>query len=147
MPSTSPFPPVTLLGFPFQATGRGEHIRAVRRALAAAGVPAKIHNLEPRKAAEDPTLQQSLGEQLSETIPAGIRLFHLNADGCPGFRGGAAQAADRVFRFPNTFTAGYNIVFPAWELPRYPAPWAAGSNNSMKCGRRRTSPTTLSGRP
>ena len=122
MPSTSPFPPVTLLGFPLHATGRGEHIRAVRRALAAAGVPARIHNLETGQAAEDPTLQQSLGEHLSKTVPAGIRLFHLNADNAAFFV--AALRKRRPFRFRNTFTAGYNIVFPAWELPRYPAPWA-----------------------
>jgi len=124
MPSTSPVPPVTLLGFPFHATGRGEHIRAVWRALAAAGVPARIYNLEPGKAAEDPSLQQSLGEHLSETIPAGIRLFHLNADSVPFFVSALRKRRTGYLRFRNTFTAGYNIVFPAWELPRYPAPWA-----------------------
>ena len=124
MPSTSPFPPVTLLGFPLHATGRGEHIRAVRRALAAAGVPARIHNLEPGKAAEDPTLQQRLGEHLSETVPAGIRLFHVNADNVSIFVAALRKRRTGYFRFRNTFTAGYNIVFPAWELPRYPAPWA-----------------------
>ena len=123
MRSASPFPPVTLLGFPFQATGRGEHIRAVWRALTAAGVPARIHNLEPRKAAEDPTLQHSLGE-LSETIPAGIRLFHLNAVDVPAFVPHMRKRRIGFFRFRSTFTSGYNIVFPAWELPHYPAPWA-----------------------
>jgi len=124
MSSTAPLPPVTLLGFPLHATGRGEHIRAVWRALATAGVSARIHNLEPRKAAEDPTLQERLGEFASKTVPAGIRLFHVNGDNIGVFAAALRKRRTGYFRLRNTFTAGYNIVYPAWELPRYPAPWA-----------------------
>gem|GEM_PF-4395495 len=38
-------PPVTLIGHPNMANGRGEHIRAVWRAFRAAGVTARIYNL------------------------------------------------------------------------------------------------------
>ncbi len=124
MPTPVTLPPVTLIGFPFRTTGRGQHIRAVWRALAAAGVNARIYNLEPYEPNEDAALQQELGPWLSNTVPAGIRLFHLNGDEIPVYVTPLYKQRIGYFTSRTTFTSGHNIVFPAWELPRYPAPWA-----------------------
>ena len=85
MPAPPALPPITLLGFPFRSTGRGEHIRAVLRALTAAGVTATVYNLEPDAAVDDALLLQEIGPYLRETVPTGIRLFHLNGDEIPGY--------------------------------------------------------------
>jgi glycosyltransferase involved in cell wall biosynthesis len=113
-----PLPPVTLVGFPFRTTGRGEHIRAVHSALTAAGVAARIYDLEPFEPKTDSLLQRQLAASLTTTVPPGIRLFHLNGDEIPVYLPELGR------RKSGDFAAGYNIAFPAWELPRYPAPWA-----------------------
>src|SRR5262245_38582905 len=117
MPAVA-LPPVTLVGFPFRTTGRGEHIRAVHSALTAAGVVARIYALEPYEPKTDKLLRRRLNASLTGTVPPGIRLFHLNGDEIPVY------VPELAKRKSGDFAAGYNIVFPAWELPRYPAPWA-----------------------
>src|SRR6202034_2978412 len=46
----------------------------------------------------------------------GIRIFHINGDEV----GPVLQAFERG---GGTFSAGYNIIVPAWELPQYPTEW------------------------
>src|SRR3954447_18917445 len=123
MPSPT-LPPITLLGFPFNDTGRGEHIRAIWRALGAAGVMARIHNVGGRAASDDTMLSHELGPFLIDTVPAGIRLFHLNGSEIPTFAPPLSMRRTGDFAPRSIFASGYNIVFPAWELPHYPAPWA-----------------------
>jgi glycosyltransferase involved in cell wall biosynthesis len=114
MPS---LPPVTLIGHPFGSTGRAEHIRAVARALAAAGVTAKILDMASPTMTDDRGLRAEFGARLTGTLPGGIRLFHLNG----------AEITPPLFPLLHDahgdFAATHNIVFPAWELPRYPAEW------------------------
>lgn len=117
-------PPITLVGFPFRTTGRGEHIRAVWRALAAAGVRATIYNLAPRVVAEDTTLLDEFGPVLTDTISPGIRLFHLNGDEIALCAPLMSKWRTGYLTARSTFASGHNIVFPAWELPHYPPPWA-----------------------
>jgi len=107
---------VTLIGHPFAPIGRGEHIRAIWRALHSAGINARIFDLH-RWTQPDPAYQQ-LREYLVSSIPHGIRIFHLNGDELAG----AIAKLER--QQPGIFSVGYNIAFPAWELPRYPQEWA-----------------------
>ena len=111
-----PLPPVTLIGFPFRATGRGEHIRSIWRALAAAGIVAGIHNIDGP--GENDSSFAAFEPNLVDGLAPGIRLFHLNGDEVD------AALATIEQRQPGAFRDGNNIVFPAWELPRYPAAWA-----------------------
>ncbi len=113
-----PLPAVTLVGYPFRSTGRAEHIRAIWRALAAAGVTARILDVASEAIPEDPGLVAEFGAHLTDTLPPGIRLFHLNGEEVAPDTLGALSA-----RYRGQFAAGHNIVFPAWELPRYPAEW------------------------
>ena len=116
MPALSP---VTLIGFPFGSTGRSEHIRAVWRALAAAGVAARIFDVGATGSVDDADLLREFGAFRTQTIPPGIRLFHLNGDE-------VARHLPALLRDHQAGAApsGHNIVFPAWELPHYPAQWA-----------------------
>ena len=112
-------PPVTLIGHPFGSTGRAQHLRAIWRALATAGITARIVDVADPPVRDDPELLAELGPHLTDEPRDGFRLFHLNGDEIgphllPLLRGAV-----------ETFGASYNIVFPAWELPRYPAEWGA----------------------
>ena len=120
-------PPITLVGNPFESIGRSEHIRTVWRALAAASVPASIFDVyghTPEQAVLD-----EMGHRQAHEVPCGIRIFHLNGDEIQN----ALEVIER--RRSGCFKRGYNIVAPAWELPRYPAAWALPIV-SMRFGRR-----------
>ena len=110
-------PPVTLVGFPFAVTGRAEHVRAMWRAFRAAGIAASLHDISGGPVPDGATFTQ-LAAALSPKLGEGIRIFSLNGD--------EADVGHELIerRRPGAFAAGYNIIFPAWELPRYPAVWA-----------------------
>src|SRR5205814_4488054 len=109
-------PAITLVGNPFESIGRSEHIRTIWRALAAAFVPASfcdVYGHIPEQAVLD-----EMGHRQAHEVPCGIRIFHLNGDEIQN----ALEVIER--RRSGCFKRGYNIVAPAWELPRYPAAWA-----------------------
>ncbi len=98
-------------------TGRGEHIRAIWRAFRAAGVSPRVYDLHQQRAPDEIAFQALVPHTVS-TLSGGVRIFHLNGDEL-------APAIEQLeCRQPGVFHAGYNIAFPAWELPRYPAEWA-----------------------
>lgn len=110
--------PLTLVGYPFRATGRGEHLRAVHRALTTVGAPPQVYDLHLNPELdelEDSELQKHV---IDRPPRDGIRLFHCNGDEATDAR--LALNARRS----GSFESGYNIIFPAWELPRYPKVWA-----------------------
>jgi glycosyltransferase involved in cell wall biosynthesis len=104
--------PVTLVGHPFAPLGIGRALRTVFSSLRSVGVPVKVrdvwnyHAPEPAHAA---TLVPAATQSYSPT-----NIFHLNGDE-------VAEALERLGSLP----AGRNIIYPLWELPRYPAVWAA----------------------
>ncbi len=111
-----PLPEVTLVGNPFEAIGRSEHIRTIWRALNTASVPASIYDVygfTPEAA-----VLAEMGHSQVHEIASGIRIFHLNGDEIEH----ALRAIED--RQPGFLAKGYNVVAPAWELPRYPAVWA-----------------------
>src|SRR5262245_59282221 len=110
----SALPPVTLIGYPFGTTGRAQHLRAVWRALATAGIAARIVDMAGSLVRDDPELLTEFGPHLTEAPSDGFRLFHLNGQEIAPHVLPLLRAAD------GTFGASYNIVFPAWELPHYP---------------------------
>jgi glycosyltransferase involved in cell wall biosynthesis len=110
-------PPLTLIGHPRIPIGRGEHIRTIWRAFRAVGVTAHIYDLYRKSAPADPAFDEFAADIVAK-LPAGIRIFHLNGVEIPG------AIAELEERQPGVFHSGYNIAFPAWELPRYPLKWA-----------------------
>jgi glycosyltransferase involved in cell wall biosynthesis len=111
---------VTLVGFPLGSTGRSEHVRAVWRALKAAGIESKIYSgggyFVPAR--EEERFDVEVLPQVVDELSPGIRIYSLNGDEVP-------RALERLeTQQGGSFQSGYNIVFPAWELPRYPEVWA-----------------------
>lgn len=110
----SALPDICLVGHPFAPIGRGEDVRCTFRALRAAAVSAGILDLYAYDR-PDPAAKQEFGPALRDRLGA-INVFHLNGDeiepALKHLRGGLPQSS-------------CNIVYPAWELPRYPREWAA----------------------
>lgn len=113
---------VTLLGYPFRSTGRAENLKSTFRALRAAGVEPKVFDLDRGLHGEidESEIRSRLVPRLE---PGGIRIYHCNGNL-------EADLAIRVVdeRAQGAFAAGYNIIHPAWELPRYPLSWAQSLN-------------------
>jgi glycosyltransferase involved in cell wall biosynthesis len=114
--ATSELPEITLVGNPFEAIGRSEHLRTIWRALQAASVPASIYDvygLVPENA-----VTTEMGHCQVSEIADGIRIFHLNGDEIQ-------SSLRRIEELQaGLLPRGYNIVAPAWELPQYPDVWA-----------------------
>lgn len=70
-------PDVTLIGYPLGSTGRAEHVRAVWRALTAARVPAKIHDISGHRSSDE-GLEREFRPAVIEQLSAGLRIYSLN---------------------------------------------------------------------
>ena len=107
------YPTVALIGHPFAPIGMGEHVRCSFRSLARAAVRADIVDIYSLCTPEDAQLREFspyLGTEFAD-----INIFHMNGDE-------VEQALGHLtYHKPLT---GYNIVYPAWELSRYPKEWA-----------------------
>lgn len=103
---------VCLIGHPFAPIGRGEDVRCSFRALRAVALRPSILDLYSHHRA-DPDAEAEFGPFLS-TLPGAINVFHLNGDE-------VSLALSTLGGLPK---GAYNIVYPAWELSRYPQEWA-----------------------
>jgi glycosyltransferase involved in cell wall biosynthesis len=116
MAPTSPFElPVTLFGHPFAPIGRGEDLRATYRAFKAVGLSPRIVNVYGYQG-DDSDLEAELGPAVQPASAGGLDVYCINGDEIEpamtalGARRGQCRRA---------------VIFPAWELPSYPAAWAA----------------------
>src|SRR3954447_14563330 len=107
----------TLLGHPYGTSGRSEDVREVYRALLKVGRQSTIYDVY-RYERPVAALQAELGRAVSDKVLPGVRIFLLNGDEIEP----AVQTIE--MREPGSFVKGYNILFPTWELPTYPAAWA-----------------------
>jgi hypothetical protein len=128
-------PDVTLIGYPFGSTGRAEHVRAVWRALTAARVPAKIYDISGY-ISSDEGLEREFRPAVIEQLSEGLRIYSLNGDEI------ASALETMETRQSGIFRCGYNIVFPAWELPAIRRYGRGSSIVSGKCGPHRPSRTS-----
>jgi len=108
--------PITMVGHPFAAIGMGEQIRTHTAALRAGGADPQIYDVYRFSERNDPEYAILVGNSETEHVGNGIRIFHINGDEVDGVLSVLEARGQR-------FSDGYNIVFPAWELPRYPAVW------------------------
>ncbi len=105
--------PTVIVGHPFAPIGMGQHLRSTFRALRAAQVRVKILDVY-RVPNPDADLCAELEPFLTDHIPSGLGIFCINGDEVePVLR----HLGERV-------GAGRRIIYPAWELPRYPSEWA-----------------------
>ncbi|HUL41009.1 MAG TPA: glycosyltransferase family 4 protein [Burkholderiales bacterium] len=105
---------VTLVGHPFLLTGQGEHIRAAFRSMRATGIDARVLDIYGTQTVDQDLLRE-IGDRRVERLDGGINVFCINGD-----------EVDQAFRHLNRAPDrhGYDVVYPAWELPRYPTVWA-----------------------
>lgn len=109
---------VTLVGHPYATVGMGEQMRSHMAALHEVHLKFEtvdIFRFAPRT---DPDYQRLAGDTEVQVPDPGIRLFHVNADEVERVKQAFTERG-------GDFEGGYNIVIPAWELPKYPAVWAA----------------------
>ena len=107
---------LTLIGHPFAPIGMGEQLRSQIAACDAVGLHHRVLDIFRHSARTDDAHVALLGARERRDLPGGIRVFHVNGDEVDD----VIAAADARGRFDG----GYNVVVPAWELPRYPAVWA-----------------------
>jgi len=105
---------LTIVGYPFLPIGMGEHARSTFRAFRAAGTTAGLLDVADQRGDVDADLDRDFSPYLA-TNCAPVNLFCVNGDE-------AARVIDTVGR--KSFEGSYNIVYPAWELARYPECWA-----------------------
>jgi hypothetical protein len=109
--------PVTLIGHPFATVGMGEQLRSHIAACRAVHLPHSILDIFRYAARTDPDHLALIGPNEVEAPSGGIRIFHINGD--------EIEASQKAFAArQGSFADGYNIIVPAWELPRYPTVWA-----------------------
>jgi hypothetical protein len=108
---------VTVVGHPFATVGMGEQMRSHMAALREVHLKFQtldIFRFAPRT---DPEHLRLVADTEVQAPPAGIRLFHVNADEVDRVKGAFEKRG-------GDFKDGYNIAVPAWELPKYPEVWA-----------------------
>ena len=108
---------VSVIGHPFAAIGMGEQMRSHLAACAAVHVELSVHDIFRYAQRIDPAYHALVGASEVDRVPGGIRIFHVNGDEIDNVLA-ALEARG------SSFAEGYNIVVPAWELPRYPRVWA-----------------------
>ena len=87
-------------------------------ARSAAGVSPQIYQPPSATSAGRDRVSGTGPPHRVDALSRGVRIFHLNGDEL----GPAIEQLE--CSQPGMFHAGYNIAFPAWELPRYPEEWA-----------------------
>ncbi len=105
---------LAIVGYPFLPIGMGEHARSTFRAFQAAGVTPRLVDVADHRAPPDPDIDRDFSPFIAEGLGA-VNLFCVNGDE-------AARVIETAGR--KAFDGAYNIIYPAWELARYPAPWA-----------------------
>ncbi|MDP3856089.1 glycosyltransferase family 4 protein [Phenylobacterium sp.] len=112
-------PDLVLVGHPFSAIGMAEHVRSTQRALRAVGVKAGLLDVYGMDRGKDPDFEREFGGDVVTSLSPRTNLFCINAD--------EVEQAMGVLRHIGSgpaFERAHNIIYPAWELAKYPEPWA-----------------------
>lgn len=104
---------VRLVGHPYAPIGMGEHVRSTFRALRSVAVQPKLTDIYKLLPPTTDELAEFAGA--STDVPADINVFHINGNEVE------QVLAHLAHQQP---WSGYNIVYPLWELAKYPAEWA-----------------------
>ncbi|WP_426029399.1 glycosyltransferase family 4 protein [Caulobacter sp. DWP3-1-3b2] len=106
---------VCLVGHPFAPIGMGEHVRSSWRAVNAAGYAPTIRDIYGLNSRTDLDYERELAPQLTDRLSERLNIFHINGDEIE-------QAVPHLN--DANFDSSYNVIYPAWELSRYPTDWA-----------------------
>ncbi len=106
-------PSTVLVGHPYAPIGRGEDIRCAFRACRSVAIAPRIFDIHGYPD-PDPDFVAEMGLHISKEFGR-INIFFINGD----------EVAPACNQLGEKWPAdAYNIVYPAWELPDYPEPWA-----------------------
>ena len=108
-------PKTVLVGHPFIPQGMGEHIRSSSRAFQAAGLKLPLRDVFGY-AAKDPDLAREFDGNLVQKLSEQVNIYHMNGDEVPLVTATLVRDAPK---------SAYKIIYPAWELSKYPAAWAS----------------------
>lgn len=103
---------VGLVGHPFAPIGMGEHIRCGYRAMRSVALKPRlidIYKLEKPDQAELQEFASAMGDGAAD-----INVFFINGD--------EVEQALAHLSYHKPWT-GYNVIYPAWELSKYPTQW------------------------
>jgi glycosyltransferase involved in cell wall biosynthesis len=111
---------ITLIGHPYATVGMGEQLRSYIAACRSADIPLKVLDIF-RYAKRTDASHRNLVEpyEVTSLPPGGIRVFHINGDEIESVLATLGARGD-------SFSDGYNVIVPAWELPVYPKEWLTG---------------------
>jgi hypothetical protein len=108
---------VTIVGHPWAPIGMGEQMRSHIMAGRAMMLNQRVYDVFRYAQRTDAAHAQILDGLEVDTLPGGIRIFHINGDE-------VEPVIAAIEARGGSFNDGYNIIVPAWELPTYPAAWA-----------------------
>lgn len=108
---------VHVVGHPSAPIGMGEHSRSVYRAVREAGADCKLVDIYGPGVNADQQLISTYRQDISHDLGDAINIFCINGD--------EVEQAFSVLRDRNILAPGSkNVIYPAWELERYPEEWA-----------------------
>ena len=112
-------PDLVLVGHPFSPIGMGEHARSAWRAFRAAGVTPGLLDVYGIERQRDADFEREFAPSVVQGLSDKVNFFSLNADEVEQAMG----VLEHLGSGP-AFESAYNIIYPAWELAKYPEPWA-----------------------
>jgi glycosyltransferase involved in cell wall biosynthesis len=109
---------VILVGHPFVPIGMGEHLRCSLRAFRSVGVKISVRDVYGMKY-DDPEMEREVQRYIVQDFSSGINIFYINAN----------EVEQALEHLGGDLPGGaYNVIYPMWELSRYPAVWAEQLN-------------------
>jgi len=115
---TIPQREVVLVGHPFVPIGMGEHLRCSFRAFRSVGVKIGVRDIYGMKY-DDPDVEKEIGQYIIRDLSREINIFHINAN----------EVEQSLEHLGGSLPSGaYNVIYPMWELSRYPEVWAEQLN-------------------
>jgi glycosyltransferase involved in cell wall biosynthesis len=105
---------VVLAGHVYAPIGMGEHVRCAFRAFREAGQETALKDIYAMGPRTDADFVREFSAACVESLSDDINIFHINADEVDQ---SLAHLGER------RRDGAYNIIYPAWELAHFPAPW------------------------
>jgi glycosyltransferase involved in cell wall biosynthesis len=105
--------PIVIVGHPFAPIGMGQHLRSAFRALRAAQLSVEILDVYGLPNA-DGDLGAEFAPFLTDRVMSRVGIFCINGDEVEPILRHLGERAGH----------GRRIIYPMWELPRYPPEWA-----------------------
>jgi glycosyltransferase involved in cell wall biosynthesis len=105
---------VVLVGHPFVPIGMGEHLRCSFRAFRSVGVKIGVRDIYGMKY-DDLDIEKEVEPYIVRDFASEINIFYINAN-----------EVDQSLEQLGGVLPGdaYNIIYPMWELSKYPTVWA-----------------------